>query len=135
MSQEIFSTDFADESSLSTLEWTRKPLKVEFGSQDGKGIKVFMVNIFCTAVLICSIQPFQGYYTGNGLFTLVQGMRPRAMGPNVFYRNVHIGLRQGKEPETIVSYCVDQVRCTCPGPVLVQCEQAIIAYNEFSYNE
>ena len=46
MSQEIFSTYFADESSVSSLEWTRKPLKVEFGCQDGKGIKVFMVNIF-----------------------------------------------------------------------------------------
>ena len=59
MSQEIFSTDFADESSVSTLEWTRKPLKVEFGSQDGKGIKVFMVKYFL--LQICSSESFQVY--------------------------------------------------------------------------
>ena len=53
MSQEIFSTDFADESSISTLEWTRKPLKIEFGTEDGKGVKVFMVNYqSATATLV-----------------------------------------------------------------------------------
>ena len=53
MSQEIFSTDFADESSISTLEWTQKPLKMEFGTEDGKGVKVFMVNYqSATATLV-----------------------------------------------------------------------------------
>ena len=51
--------------------------------------------------------------TGTGLGE-VQEPGPRAMGPNVLYRNVHTGPRQGKESDAIVSYCA--------GPVLVQCE-------------
>ena len=39
-------------------------------------------------------------------------------------RNVNIGLRQGKEPGTTVSYCAGAVPCTCPGPG--QCEHAIV---------
>ncbi len=46
MSEEIFSTDFADASSLSGFEWTRDPQKVEFGVEGGKGIKVYMVSHF-----------------------------------------------------------------------------------------
>ena len=38
-------TDFVDEQSVSTLKWTCKPFKTEFGAQDGKGIKVFMVKL------------------------------------------------------------------------------------------
>ena len=65
----------------------------------------------------------------NCLFTLqgsrtgqVQGTLLEAMGPNILYRNVHTGPRQGKEPESIVSYCAGPVPCTCPCPVPMQCE-------------
>ena len=46
------------------------------------------------------------------------------MGPNILYRNVHTGAREGKEPRPIVSYCAGPVPCTNPGPVSVQCEEA-----------
>ena len=52
----------------------------------------------------------------------VQGMGLGAMGTNMLCRNVHTGLRQGKESGSIVSYCADPVPCTCPGPVPGQCE-------------
>ena len=45
------------------------------------------------------------------------------MEPNISYRNVHIGLRQGNEPGHFVSYCAGPVPCNCPGPVPVQCEK------------
>ena len=47
----------------------------------------------------------------------VQGMGSGAMSSNILYRNVHIGLRQGKEPGPIVSYCAVPVPYTCRVPV------------------
>ena len=44
--------------------------------------------------------------TGTGQ---VQETGPTAKGPNILYRNVHTGPRQGKEPGSIVSYCADPV--------------------------
>ena len=48
-----------------------------------------------------------------------QGTEPRLMGPNVLYRNVHAGPRQGEaqDPRPIVSYCASTV--TWSRPVLV----------------
>ena len=46
------------------------------------------------------------------------------MGPNISYRNVHTGLRQGKEPVSIVSYCAGPIPCTGTIPVPGQCDQA-----------
>ena len=43
----------------------------------------------------------------------VQGTEPGAMGPNISCRNVHTGLRQGKEKGSVVSYCAGPVPCTC----------------------
>ena len=57
--------------------------------------------------------------TGSGQ---VQGMGPGAMGSNMLCRNVYTGLRLGKEPRSIVSYCAGPVPCACPGSVLVQYE-------------
>ena len=36
-----------------------------------------------------------------------------AMDPVILYINVHIGLRLGKEPESLVSYYAGLVPCTC----------------------
>ena len=47
----------------------------------------------------------------------VQRTRPGAVGSNMLNSDVHTGLRQGKEPGSIVT-------CTCPVPM--QCESAII---------
>ena len=58
-------------------------------------------------------------WTGPGQ---IQGMWLGAMGPNIWYRNVHTGLKQGKEPGSIVSCCTGPVSCTCPAPVPVHCE-------------
>ena len=55
----------------------------------------------------------------------VQGTAPGAMGTNILYRNVHTGLRQGKEPGPIVSYCARWVSRICPGSVFMQREEAI----------
>ena len=52
----------------------------------------------------------------------VQGTGPRQMGPHMLYRNVHTGLRQGKEPGPIAFYCISLILCTCPGSVPMQCE-------------
>ena len=52
----------------------------------------------------------------------VQRTRPGAVDSGILNSNVHTGLRQGKEPGSIVSYCDGPVPCTCPGPVPVQCE-------------
>ena len=38
-------------------------------------------------------------------------------GPNILYRNVHPGPRQGKEPGLIVPHWTGLVPCTHPGPV------------------
>ena len=46
----------------------------------------------------------------------VHEMGPRAVGTNILYRNVHTGPRQGKEPGSIVSYCVDPLPSTCLVP-------------------
>ena len=47
---------------------------------------------------------------------------PELMGSDLFFRNVHIGPRQGKESGPIVFYRADHVPCTCPSPLPVQCE-------------
>ena len=52
-------------------------------------------------------------------------MGPGTTGPNILYRNVHTGPRPGKEPRPIASFCAGPVPCICPGPILLQCEQAI----------
>ena len=52
----------------------------------------------------------------------VQATGPRAMSPNILYRNVHTGPKQGKEPGHIVSYCAGPCPYICLSPVLVQCE-------------
>ena len=44
------------------------------------------------------------------------------MRPNVLYRNVRTGLREGKEPGPTVSYFASPVICSCPGNVPVQHE-------------
>ena len=59
----------------------------------------------------------------------VLGTELGLMGPDILYRNIHTGLRQGKEPVPIVSYCAGPIPSTCPGPVPVQCEQAITVSN------
>ena len=64
------------------------------------------------------------HYTGTTLGQ-VHGAGPGVMGPNILYRNVHTGLRQGKELGSIVSYYAGPVPSTCPGPIPVQGEQAI----------
>ena len=46
--------------------------------------------------------------TGPGLGQ-VQGVGPGTMGTNILHRNVHTGLRQGQEPESIISYCAGPV--------------------------
>ena len=56
----------------------------------------------------------------------VQGTGPRLMGPNKLYRNVHSGPRQGKEPETIVSYYAGPVPYSCPGLPSHFCSMRII---------
>ena len=64
--------------------------------------------------------------TSNGLFTMHgngtrtgTGKRPGAMGPNILYRNIHTGLRQGKEPESIVSIVL--LKFPVPVPVTFPC--------------
>ena len=47
------------------------------------------------------------------------------MDSNILYRNLHTGPRQGKEQESIVSHWAGPIPCTRPGPIPVQCEQAI----------
>ena len=46
--------------------------------------------------------------TGTGLGQ-VQGTGMELIGPNILHRNVHTGLRQGKEPRPIVFYCAGPV--------------------------
>ena len=58
------------------------------------------------------------YCTGPGPGQ-VQGTGLGLMGPSILYRTLHTGLRLGKEPGPIVSYCAGPVLCT--GPVTVQC--------------
>ena len=40
---------------------------------------------------------------------------------------VHTTLRLGTGPEPIVSYCTSAIQCTGPGPVPVQCDEALTA--------
>ena len=65
----------------------------------------------------------------------VQGTGPGAMDPNLLYWNVHAGLRQGKEPGSIVSCCAGPVPCTYPSPVPVQCEKVIRVSEHFGNTE
>ena len=57
----------------------------------------------------------------------VQGMGPGAMDPNILYRNVHTGPRQGRNQDPLSPIVL--VRCTCPGPILVQCERTWFCAN------
>ena len=50
-------------------------------------------------------------------------MGPGGMGINILsIQNVHTGLRQGKEPASIVSCRAGPVSITCPSPVPLHCE-------------
>ena len=51
------------------------------------------------------------------------------MGPNILYRNVHTGPRQGKEPGSIVSYFAGPVPCACLVPGQCELECGYFAYN------
>ena len=62
---------------------------------------------------ITKTAPFMAYSHCTGTYT---GLT--AMGPNIFYRNVLTGLRQGKEPGSIVSNYAGPSPCSCP--VIVQ---------------
>ena len=46
------------------------------------------------------------------------------MGANILYRNVHTGLRQGKESSPLFLLCCP-IPCSCSGPVPAQRECAI----------
>ena len=51
-----------------------------------------------------------------------QGMGPGPMGPDILYRNVLTGPRQGMKLGPIVSYCAGPIPCTSSDPVPEQCE-------------
>ena len=57
---------------------------------------------------------------GNGLFTLNGNGTGTGTGNGP--GNVHIDLRQGQEPGSIVSYCAGPVPCAYADRVPVQCE-------------
>ena len=55
----------------------------------------------------------------------VQGTGPEPIGPDVLFRNLYTGPRQREEPRENCFCCASPAPCTCPGPVLVQCESAL----------
>ena len=86
---------------------------------------IFVLYLLCVMYLCwtCAMKfafvMAYSYCTGPGLGQ-VQGTGLGLMGPSIFYRNLYTGLRLGKEPGPIVSYCVGPVPCN--STVTVQCE-------------